>query len=73
MNLLRNWNLMRILRFSLGVLMVVESVRAQQWFLLGFGVFFTYLALINKGCGVACETKPSASESEKEVEYEEVR
>lgn len=73
MNLLKNWHLMRILRFSLGVLMVGESVRSQQWFLLGFGVFFTYVALANKGCGVACETKPSATGNEKEIKYEEVR
>lgn len=73
MNLLKNWNLMRILRFSLGVLMVGESVRSQQWFLLGFGVFFTYMALADKGCGVVCETKPSATGNEKEIEYEEVR
>ncbi len=73
MNLLKNWNLMRILRFSLGVLMVGESIRSQQWFLLGFGVFFTYVALANKSGGVACETKPSATGNEKEIEYEEVR
>lgn len=64
---------MRILRFSLGVLMVGESIRSQQWFLLGFGVFFTYMALADKGCGVTCETKPSATGNEKEIEYEEVR
>jgi len=72
-----NWNLIRLIRLALGILIIVEGVRSQIVPLAVMGVAFSALALFNVGCGIGgCATAPPPSKQfgnkTVEVEYEEV-
>jgi hypothetical protein len=73
---LRNWNLMRILRLALGVLIIVQGVQAQEWLFVGLGGLFSLMPLLNIGCcGTSgCNTPIRKSNQKTEdITYEEVR
>ncbi len=74
--LMTDWNLMRIIRLILGVLIFAEGMRYGQWALMIFGGLFTGMSLLNLGCasGRNCRVymyENSAEDSE--VTYEEVK
>jgi len=53
---LPNLNLLRIVRFVLGVSFIGEAIASEQWLLLVLGGFFLYQGIMNVGCSSgACE------------------
>lgn len=49
---LSQWTIMRFLRLIMGILIVIQGVKAEQWLIAGIGVLFSILPLFNMGCGV---------------------
>jgi len=75
--IIANWNLMRIIRLALGILIIVEGVRSQMTPITLMGAAFAALALFNIGCGPGgCAVppqRPRPSDNYQSVEYEEVK
>jgi len=72
----RNWNLMRVLRLTLGIFIIVQGIMQKEWLLLGFGSLFSLMPLMNIGCcGVSgCNTPVRKSNKKiEDISYEEVR
>ncbi|HLV45612.1 hypothetical protein ACKUSY_17370 [Myroides odoratus] len=76
-NYLRGWNLMRIIRLVLGIVIIVQGIQAQQWMLVALGGLFTLMTLFNIGCcGTGgCNTTYSTSKAKntEDITYEEVK
>jgi hypothetical protein len=74
--LTRGWNVMRVIRLVLGLIILVQGIMARDAMYGFFGVFLTFLALVNVGCcGVGGCSVPSVSSRQnknKEIDYEEV-
>lgn len=47
---LSNWNIIRVLRLLLGLFVIVQGIMDKQWMLIGLGVLFALIPLMNKGC-----------------------
>ncbi|EEI94323.1 hypothetical protein HMPREF0765_0064 [Sphingobacterium spiritivorum ATCC 33300] len=76
-SILNGWNLMRIVRLALGLLVMVQGFQANEWLLVALGALFSLMPLFNIGCCGAsgCNT-PVSRRSSKKIEdttYEEVR
>lgn len=72
-----NWNLFRVIRVALGILIVTQGVIAFDTFSIVLGGVFSAMALFNFGCcGVnGCATDYSSNatiNSVEEISYEEV-
>lgn len=48
---LSQWNIMRILRLIMGIVILVQGIKSEQWIIVGLGVLFAALPLFNMGCG----------------------
>lgn len=60
---LRSWNFMRILRFVVGVFIVVQGVQSNQWMIVALGGVFALMPLFNiGGCGPTGCNVPSPRE-----------
>lgn len=52
-NYLKNWNLPRLLRLLIGLFIIIQSIYIEQWFLLGVGVLYSLMPMLNiSSCGV---------------------
>lgn len=76
-NYLSNWNLMRIIRLILGIVIIAQGFQAHQWMFVALGGLFTLMPLFNVGCcsTAGCGTnyssrKPTGTE---DITYEEVK
>ncbi len=60
---LRNWNVMRLLRLAMGILIIVQGLQSGQWLLAALGGLFSLTAVLNAGCGssTGCNTSYSTS------------
>lgn len=74
----QNWNLLRLIRLLLGVMIIVQSVGIKDYLFGSIGLLFAVMTLLNIGCcstGV-CSTnlysEKSTNDSKKETTYEEV-
>ncbi len=45
------WNVMRILRLIMGIIIVVQGIKADMWLIIILGVLLCALPLFNIGCG----------------------
>lgn len=75
-NYLSNWNFMRVLRLALGIFIIVQGVKDQQWLLAIMGALFSLMPIFNIGCGgtSSCATPTSRSNRTiEEVSYEEIK
>ena len=76
-NYLSNWNLMRIIRLILGIVIIVQGFQAHQWMFVALGGLFTLMPLFNVGCcsTVGCGTNYSQRKSTgtEDITYEEVK
>lgn len=74
--LMSDWNVMRVIRLALGILVIIQSISEKNYMLTFAGGLFAFLALINVGCcganGCAVNTRVSKSDLKKEAVYEEV-
>ena len=80
--LFTNWNLMRIFRLGIGVMMLVTGIQTRDWVIGLFSTFFLYQALTDTGC---CGTRgcytpanrkgaePTVPAQETTIEYEEIK
>ena len=78
--LTHEWNLARIIRLALGVMIVWQSVLVHDQLMMVMGGLFTLMAMFTTGCcGVAgCATdKANATDIENnnqnEITYEEIK
>ncbi|RZF57921.1 hypothetical protein [Sphingobacterium corticibacterium] len=72
----RSWNLMRVLRLALSILVIVQGIIAKEWLLAGLGGLFSLMPLLNIGCcsDSGCNTPlPKSNKKTEETSYEEVR
>ncbi len=77
-NILYNWNLMRIIRLGLGIFIIVEGIRTKMWILIGLGMLFSIMPLLNIGCCATgnCSVSPKKKKDSSGIEdvtYEEVK
>lgn len=76
-NYLRNWDLMRVLRLVIGIIVIAQGYSADQWVVVGLGALFTLLPLFNASmCSVgncSVPTKKTRTFKPEEVTYEEVK
>lgn len=76
-NYLKKWDLMRILRLVIGVIVIGQGISAGQWTIVGLGAVFTLLPLFNASmCSIgACSVPVKKVRTFKadEVTYEEVK
>ncbi|MDM1046965.1 hypothetical protein [Sphingobacterium hotanense] len=47
MNYLRSWNVIRLLRLAMGVVITIQGVMASHWLIAGLGALFTLLPILN--------------------------
>ena len=75
---LQGWNMTRIFRLVLGVVIVIQGIKANDWMFILLGAAFAAMPLFNVGCCAngACETpirKTNPIVAQKDIEYEEVK
>lgn len=74
---LKNWNFMRVLRFALGIFIVVRGVQDGVWLFVALGGIFSVAALLNAGCCAAGNcTVPGPGKSSgkpEDVKFEEIK
>lgn len=75
---LQGWNMTRIFRLVLGVVIVIQGVKANDWMFILLGAGFAAMPLFNVGCCAngACETpirRTDSAAAQKEVEFEEIK
>jgi hypothetical protein len=71
-----SWNYMRIIRFALGLFIVIQSIQTQEWLFLFMGIGLTLLPVFNVGCcsTSACATPIYRNRNKTEdVSYEEIK
>lgn len=54
MNLLKNWNIMRIVRLVLAVGISIRAFKTEEYFFLLFALFFLIQVIFNRGCQSNC-------------------
>lgn len=55
-----NWNLFRIIRLLLGVMIVVQSIQFREYWFVLVGALFAALAVFDMGCaGGSCVAPPT--------------
>lgn len=60
--LFKNWNLIRIARFALGLFVIQQGYETDQPIMLGLGILLAVLPLLNLGCnGINCVVPPRRS------------
>lgn len=74
-NIMKNWNLMRILRLAMGILLVVEAARSGMWLLVAVGAIFVAMPVLNIGCCASgnCAVQPKKFRADEETEYQELK
>ena len=73
---LKNWDLMRVLRLALGIIIIVQGVQAKEWLFVALGGLFSLMPLLNIGCCGASGCNTPVSKSSKKIEditYEEIK
>ena len=67
-NILHNWTLFRFIRLALGIFIIVEGIRTEMWMMLGLGVLFSFLPLLNMG---GCATGNCAVPNKEKIDSTE--
>lgn len=69
-----NWNFSRVLRLSLGLIVLVQAIMSKDTMLAFFAALFVAMPIFNVGC---CSTKscamPAKKITNKEIEFEEIK
>lgn len=75
-NYFKIWNFMRLLRLSMGIFVMVQGVRSEQWLFVILGGLFSLMPLLNIGCCGTSGCNTTVSQSNKKMEditYEEIK
>ncbi len=69
-----NWNLFRILRFVLGIVIMIQAIYSHNYTFGIIGLLFSVMSVFNIGCcGGTCTTNNFSKSNEPEdITYEEV-
>lgn len=73
---LKKWNINRILRLAMGIFVIVQGAIVKDWLLVGTGVLFSLMPIMNIGyCNASgCNTPIRKSNKNiKVISYEEIR
>lgn len=77
--ILKGWTLARVLYFSLGLFIIVQSIINEQYFGIPFGAYFAAMGLFAFGCASGrCHTPYSGADKKqttadpKQIEFQEV-
>lgn len=77
---LSGWNLGRILRLIIGIIILIQGVEAQHWVLVILGFMFTLMPVLNSGCcnsigAAGCKpTRTSDRNSSiQDIKYEQIK
>ena len=72
----QNWTLLRALRLAVGLLLMAEALRSQNWFMTAAAEVFIIMPLLNIGCcnngGCGIQADKVTAKPQKETDYEEV-
>ena len=79
--ILTNWTFMRALYLLMGIAVIIQSVKSQQWFGILIGAYFASMGLFAFGCaagncyGGNCSIQPEQKLNTviQDVEFEEVK
>ncbi len=74
--LLKNWNLMRIIRLALGVIIMIQGVQTKEWIFVVLGGLFSIMPLLNIGCcstGTCNTPQRKNSGKVEDIHFEEVK
>ncbi len=67
---------MRVIRFVLGLFIVIQSIQTQEWLFLLMGIGLTLLPVFNIGCcgtsGCATPVYKSKNKTE-DISYQEIK
>lgn len=75
-NLINNWNVVRLIRLGLSIIIIVQAFQIRDALFGGLGAFFLYQALTNTGCcGVngCAPTAQSKNNNSNEIEFTEIK
>lgn len=73
-----NWNIFRIIRLLLGIMIMVQSIQFKEYAFVLVGTLFAGLALFDLGCaGGSCsapgnQMRKPVSQKMEDITYEEV-
>ncbi len=76
--LLKNWNLMRILRLVIGIWAIVEAIQSKEPLLGIMGGILLFMAVTNtgcfgaKGCNTPVKSNKESPEKLEDIRYEEI-
>lgn len=71
--LLKNWNLLRIIRFVLAVVIGIEAIYSNTWWLFIPSGILLIQAILNMGCPLnSCSIPVKEEQTNKEIQYEEL-
>ncbi|MFD1166257.1 hypothetical protein ACFQ2C_11625 [Sphingobacterium daejeonense] len=59
---LAQWNIMRVLGLIMGVVIIVQGVKAEMWLIVALGILFSIRPLFNMGCSAdgSCQVQPKS-------------
>lgn len=71
----KNWNLLRIVYFGLGIYVIVQGFFSEEYLWVLLGAFFLLMPVFNIGCyGGNCSAPRTKNETkEEEITYDEVK
>ncbi len=75
-NIVKNWNLVRVLRLVMGIFLVIEAIKSGMWILVAVGAVFVVMPLLNTGCcatGNCSVPTRNSKNTDDEAEYEEIK
>lgn len=49
-NYLEGWNVMRLLRLILGIIIIVQGIQGSDWSFILLGSLFSLMPIFNVGC-----------------------
>ncbi|TCD01531.1 hypothetical protein [Pedobacter psychroterrae] len=74
--LIKNWNIMRLLRLGMGIFIITQGVLAKEWAFILMGSLLSLMATFNIGCcgtsGCSFPT-PKHKDIGKDITYEEIK
>ena len=75
--LLYNWNLMRIMRVGIGLIVLYQSIDAKDWMIGAFAAILLSQGLFNWGCcgvkGCALRKSDVKNNTIEDITYKEVK
>ena len=47
---LKNWDIIRVLRLSLGIIILMQGIAGGDWLFIAIGGWFSLMPILNIGC-----------------------